>query len=75
MTETNYEELITSKDNEIADLKEQIVCLQDVIDDIVAGMCDNVQDVLDFEEAYQVNVSDELFKEFEEIEALKGAVQ
>lgn len=75
MTETNYEELITSKDNEIADLKDQVTCLQDVIDDIVAGMCDNVQDVLDFEEAYQVNVSDELFKEFEEIEALKGAVQ
>lgn len=71
----NLEEQLKSKDDEIADLKDQVTCLQDVIDDIVAGMCDNVQDVLDFEEAYQVNVSDELFKEFEEIDALKGAAQ
>ena len=71
----NLEEQLKSKDDEITDLKDQVICLQDVIDDIVAGMCDSVQDVLDFEEAYQVNVSDELFKEFEEIDALKGAAQ
>ena len=69
------ENLLESKDEEIADLKDQVACLQDVIDDIVAGMCESVQDVLDFEEAYQVNVSDELFKEFEEIDALRGVAQ
>ena len=56
----------------LKDLQEQVSCLQEVIDEIASEMCDNVDDVLSFEEAYEVNVSDSLYNEYLMIEDIRN---
>ena len=56
----------------LKDLQEQVSCLQEVIDEIASEMCDTVDDVLSFEEAYEVNVSDSLYNEFLMIENIRN---
>lgn len=64
-------EVMNEMQIKVTELTEKVACLQDVIDEIAAEMCDNSEDVIDFEEAFQCNVSDKLYEEFLMIESIK----
>lgn len=57
-------EVMAEMKTKVADLTDQVASLQEVIDVIAAEMCNNAEDVIDFEEAFQCNVSDDLYEEF-----------